>query len=218
VADATGTTVWRWDQQEPFGDSPANEDPDANSVAFDLPLRLPGQYYDAESGLHQNNFREYDPNIGRFPESDPIGLEGGINTYAYVEGSPLSSIDSLGLQSLALCANPANAAACAAAGIGPSANTAGSITRAVTTLIGGAAAASQTSSTEESHCPPDTKKPDCRKATKWDLRQAGIFDEHRYKREHGAVPESRFDICKCKDGSIRIAPVGQCGKTSDFWD
>ena len=41
VADATGMTVWRWDQQEPFGANPANEDPDGNSVAFDLPLRLP---------------------------------------------------------------------------------------------------------------------------------------------------------------------------------
>jgi uncharacterized protein RhaS with RHS repeats len=51
VADATGTTVWRWDQAEPFGNNPADEDPDANSIAFDPPLRLPGQYYDKETGL-----------------------------------------------------------------------------------------------------------------------------------------------------------------------
>ena len=51
VADATGTTVWRWDQAEPFGNNPADEDPDANSIAFDPPLRLPGQYNDKETGL-----------------------------------------------------------------------------------------------------------------------------------------------------------------------
>ena len=44
--------MWQWDQQEPFGSNPADEDPDANSVAFDLPLRLPGQRYDAETALY----------------------------------------------------------------------------------------------------------------------------------------------------------------------
>ena len=52
VADATRTTVWRWDQAEPFGDSVANEDPDGNSVGFSFPQRFPGQYYDAETNLH----------------------------------------------------------------------------------------------------------------------------------------------------------------------
>jgi RHS repeat-associated protein len=97
VADATGTTVWRWDQQEPFGNNPADEDPDANSVAFDLPLRLPGQRYDAETGLYYNYFRDYDPSLGRYAESDPIGLDGGLDTYAYVDASPLGDADPLGL-------------------------------------------------------------------------------------------------------------------------
>jgi RHS repeat-associated protein len=88
--------MWRWDQQEPFGDSPANENP-SGAGAFDLPLRLPGQYYDAESGLHQNNFRDYDPSIGRYPESDPIGLRGGINTYTYAQSDVLWYIDPSGL-------------------------------------------------------------------------------------------------------------------------
>jgi len=97
VADSAGTTVWRWDQQEPFGNNPADDDPDGNSVAFDLPLRLPGQRYDQETGLHYNYFRDYDPSIGRYGESDPIGLAGGINTYAYVAGDPLGRFDRLGL-------------------------------------------------------------------------------------------------------------------------
>lgn len=89
--------MWRWDQAEPFGNSPANDDPDGNSVAFDLPLRLPGQRYDAETGLHYNYFRDYDPGIGRYSQSDPMGLESGPNTYAFVEGSPLTDSDLYGL-------------------------------------------------------------------------------------------------------------------------
>jgi RHS repeat-associated protein len=96
VADAAGTTVWRWDQQEPFGNNPADENP-SGLGAFDLPLRLPGQRYDKETGLHYNYFRDYDPSIGRYVESDPIGLRGGLNTYAYVESNPLSRIDPKGL-------------------------------------------------------------------------------------------------------------------------
>jgi RHS repeat-associated protein len=97
VADSTGTTVWRWDQAEPFGNNPADENP-SGLGAFDLPLRLPGQRYDAETGLHYNYFRDYDPSIGRYGESDPIGLRGGLNTYAYVDNSPLREIDVFGLQ------------------------------------------------------------------------------------------------------------------------
>ena len=98
MADAAGTTVWRWDQQEPFGNNPADEDPDANSVAFELPLRLPGQRYDAETALHYNYFRDYDPSLGRYEESDPIGLMAGLNTYAYAHGNPLTLTDPLGLR------------------------------------------------------------------------------------------------------------------------
>lgn len=91
VADATGTTVWRSDQAEPFGNNPADEDPDANSVAFDLPLRLPGQYFDKETNLSYNYLRDYDPSSGRYAQSDPIGLAGGLNTYAYVYGDRFPS-------------------------------------------------------------------------------------------------------------------------------
>ena len=98
MADAAGTTVWRWDQAEPFGSNPADDDPDGNSVAFNLPLRLPGQRYDQETGLHYNYFRDYDPTAGRYLEADPIGLYGRVNAYAYVDADPISYIDLLGLK------------------------------------------------------------------------------------------------------------------------
>src|SRR6266853_1484706 len=61
-------------------------------------LRFPGQYYQAETGLNQNYFRDYDPTVGRYVESDPIGLKGGINTYGYVGQKPLTRVDRRGLQ------------------------------------------------------------------------------------------------------------------------
>jgi RHS repeat-associated protein len=60
-------------------------------------VRLPGQYSDAESGLSHNGFRDYDPTIGRYVESDPIGLLGGPNSYSYVGGNPIKNTDGLGL-------------------------------------------------------------------------------------------------------------------------
>jgi RHS repeat-associated protein len=89
--------VWRWDQQEPFGNNPADENP-SGLGAFDLPLRLPGQYFDKETNLHYNYFRDYDPSLGIYKQSDPVGLRAGLNTYAYVRATPLLLTDPTGEQ------------------------------------------------------------------------------------------------------------------------
>ena len=71
---------WRW-LAEPFGTTAPENNPAALG-AFTFNLRFPGQYADAESALSYNYFRDYDASIGRYVQSDPIGLAGGINTYA----------------------------------------------------------------------------------------------------------------------------------------
>jgi RHS repeat-associated protein len=96
VADDQQRTVWRWDQQEPFGVNVPDENPSALG-AFEFPLRFPGQYADRETNLAYNFFRDYDPGIGRYLESDPMGLPAGLGTYSYVKGDPLKRVDPLGL-------------------------------------------------------------------------------------------------------------------------
>ena len=64
---------------------------------------LPGQYYDAETGLDYNHMRDYDSVTGRYVESDPIGLQGGMNTYAYALSNPIRYADPAGLQVRFIC-------------------------------------------------------------------------------------------------------------------
>lgn len=91
-----GNVVWKWDS-DAYGAGLPDEDVDKDGKKVTMNLRFPGQIYDKESGLHYNYFRDYDPALGRYIESDPIGIKGGLNTYAYVEGKPHALTDPLGL-------------------------------------------------------------------------------------------------------------------------
>ena len=118
--NAVNKAVWRW-ESDPFGTSGAtgaggsaasapNENPQQvtgtqtqiQAASFKLNNRFPGQLFDAESGKYYNWNRTYDPSGGRYIESDPIGLKGGLNTFGYVANKPTMAIDPKGLD-LWLC-------------------------------------------------------------------------------------------------------------------
>jgi len=98
VTDTSNNIRWSWDS-DPFGTTAPNQNP--SSIGnFEYNLRFPGQQYDAIVGLHYNYFRDYDPAVGRYVESDPIGLGGGIGSFSYSNANPIGSIDPLGLFSM----------------------------------------------------------------------------------------------------------------------
>ncbi|MBK6982069.1 MAG: RHS repeat-associated core domain-containing protein [Betaproteobacteria bacterium] len=82
----------RWKHSDPRRDAPG-----VTLVGGSLQPAVSGEYFDTETGLHYNYFRDYDPSIGRYIQSDPIGLSGGSNTYSYVAANPLGFVDPLGL-------------------------------------------------------------------------------------------------------------------------
>ncbi|MBB6368483.1 RHS repeat-associated protein [Xanthomonas sacchari] len=93
--------IWRWDLKgEAFGTTAPDQDPDKDGTAFVFDMRFPGQRYDALSGLNRNYFRDYEAGTGRYVQSDPIGLAGGIGTFIYAQSRPVSAIDFYGLESV----------------------------------------------------------------------------------------------------------------------
>ena len=92
------TAALAWDRvQTPFGMT------DSETGAETLQVRFPGQWEDPETGLHYNYFRDYDPSSNRYLSSDPIGIAGGLNTYAYTLGNPLRWTDPFGLDVRICC-------------------------------------------------------------------------------------------------------------------
>ncbi len=90
ITNSSKTIVWQWNS-DPFGNTTPT-----GSLTYNL--RFPGQYYDAETGHNYNYFRDYDPSIGRYIESDPLGLAGrSYSTYSYVNDNPMSKVDPCGL-------------------------------------------------------------------------------------------------------------------------
>jgi RHS repeat-associated protein len=91
IEDARGETVWWATASHPYGDVEVHP-----SSRIDYAMRWPGHRLDATLGLFYNRFRDYDPSLARYLQTDPIGQRGGINVYAYCN-NPLRSVDLLGL-------------------------------------------------------------------------------------------------------------------------
>lgn len=91
MVDDTGHVVWaaRYDS---FGNATVDVEEVVNNLGFS------GQYWDAESGLYYNWNRYYDPLLGRYIQSDPLGLDAGLNFYVYTESNPVNMIDPTGLE------------------------------------------------------------------------------------------------------------------------
>lgn len=97
MTDSSGSVVWRWDS-DGFGNGLADEDPDNDTNLVTMNLRFSGQQFDAETLTYYNYFRDFDPELGGYLQSDPIGLKGGLNTYGYALQSPFVFTDPLGLE------------------------------------------------------------------------------------------------------------------------
>lgn len=91
----SGAVVWSV-KYESFGLATVD------TATVNNPLRFPGQYYDRETATYYNYSRDYDPSVGRYVESDPIGLKGGMNTYLYVGANPVIYSDRYGLSQVDL--------------------------------------------------------------------------------------------------------------------
>ena len=89
VTDKTNNIVWKW-ESTPFGETKP-------IGILEFNLRFAGQYFDSETGTHYNINRDYNPVTGRYIQSDPIGLDGGVSTFAYVDGNPVLFVDLEGL-------------------------------------------------------------------------------------------------------------------------
>jgi RHS repeat-associated protein len=107
ATNTSAVKVWSWEGRA-FGDTVPNQDPDGDGSATTINFRYGNSYRDSESDLWNMGYRVYDPQIGRFITSDPIGLRGGLNTFAYVLNNPLRWTDPTGLETL-MCTKPLHA-------------------------------------------------------------------------------------------------------------
>jgi RHS repeat-associated protein len=183
VTDASMAKVWDA-FVEPYGKAQVFGTPTAG-----LDLRLPGQWFEAEAGLHQNWHRSYDPRLGRYIQADPLGVEAGQNLYVYALGDPLRFVDRDGRFVFVLPAIPAIAGGLEVAAV------------ATATVVGGVAAWHGgkwiVSHSEKNSCPIPgvTPLPDTKGRTKQFEKPGGYdqanedFDQVREPGETKTLPD-----------------------------
>ncbi|WHI47267.1 RHS repeat-associated core domain-containing protein [Microbulbifer sp. VAAF005] len=97
LINSDGEAIWR-STRSVFGEAVIDGDVDGDGYIVTFNIRFPGQYYDGESGLSYNYFRNYDPALGRYIQGDPLGLYGGLNIFTYANQNPVMLIDPNGLK------------------------------------------------------------------------------------------------------------------------
>jgi RHS repeat-associated protein len=206
VTNGSGTVLWQW----AFAGNPFGEQLPTSGSGYSLNLRYPGQYYDAESGLNSNVNRDYEAATGRYIQSDPIGLDGGTNTYGYVDQNPFGFVDPLGLQAVCLACH--NGVLPGFPGPVPMPPPAQSLPAP------GAGAASDAGdgvgdATKPDTCPPDKPCPPCRSVSgtiipvgtigyRLDILpenvvQHGIYGSHYNLYKANQAPRNSARPCKC---------------------
>ena len=210
MTDGTKAVVWNavW---SPWGAA------QAITGSATLNARFPGQWFQVEAGLHYNWHRSYDPTLGRYTQPDPLGFVDGPSVYGYALGSPAIHLDFDGR----FVINPVTVSLARTA-----------LTAAAKKLLGPKPKPRKRERKpsvpplpDPTPTPPEPPNPDeqcedddddskdCEFARKFHLDRAKIRNEHQFKDEHGALPNSLFDICACRDGSIVIRNHGQCGRS-----
>lgn len=225
--------VWRWSLLgEAYGNGLPAEDPDQDGIPQSFDLRFPGQRYDSKSGLSYNYYRDYDARTGRYAQSDPIGLEGGVATFAYAGSNPIINLDPSGLSTLSMCARPENVLACAAAGIGSSGSAGTSSSGLGAAGVAAAASLARDSAKTQDDCPGQDK---CEKIYAtirailavvkkryWDMRQDGmdLFATRPTGKMSWAGHQQQFRSWQVNlRGYLEVADAMNCnGYPSDAWE
>ncbi len=186
MTDAAKASVWAavW---QPWGGV------HSNTGTASLDARLPGQWFQAETGLHYNWHRQYDPTVGRYTQPDPLGFVDGPSVYGYAKGAPQSLLDKDGRNSGTFTGGRIGGAIGGPGGV------------IIGAIIGTAIV--YYCSTNDNDC---QKRLDNRY-----LKRLG-FDAEEIKREYlgNRVKTSLYELCQCNDGTIAIRNLGCVGPTT----
>lgn len=201
LTNSSKKVIWRV-EHKPFGDAIVQQDPEGDGKAVVFNLRFSRQYFDQETGQHYNYLRDYNHQVGRYLSSDPIGINGDLNTYLYGNANPIRFTDPTGEFVPAIAIAPEVGSLIVSGvviGLG-----------VLNQIYGGSSShVRQNQKSDEGSCDED----DCKeRISDWHLRKQGI-DAHELKYEvlGRSAKIARYELCRCNDGQIAIRNKGCTG-------